>query len=43
MGSDKLTDATDESQEVSSLPAGDHKVQINRRTQRRNKYKAEKT
>ena len=34
---------TNESQEVSTFPAGDHKAQINRRTQRHNKRKTEKT
>ena len=34
---------TNENQEVSSFPAGDHKAQINRRTQRYNKHKTEKT
>ena len=34
---------TNESQEVSPFPAGDHKAQINRRTQRHNKHKTEKT
>ena len=34
MGSDKLTeDTTNESQEVSPFPAGDHKAHINRRAQ----------
>ena len=33
---------TNESQEVSPFPAGDHKAQINRRTQRHNKHKTEK-
>ena len=33
---------TNESQEVSPFPAGDHKVQINRRTQRHSKHKTEK-
>ena len=36
-------DTTNESQEVSPFPAGNHKAQINRRTQRRNKHKTEKT
>ena len=40
--SDKLTeDTTNESQEVSPLPAGDHKAHINRRAQRHNKHKTE--
>ena len=33
---------TNESQEVSPFPAGDHKAQINRRTQRQYKHKTEK-
>ena len=33
---------TNESQEVSPFQAGDHKAQINRRAQRRNKHKTEK-
>ena len=36
-------DTTNESKKVSPFPAGDHKAQINRRTQRRNKHKTEKT
>ena len=36
-------DTTYESQEVSSIPAGDHKAQINKRSQRHNKHKTEKT
>ena len=36
-------DATNESQEVSPFPAGDHKAHINRRTQRHSKHKTEKT
>ena len=36
-------DTTNESQEVSPFPAGDHKAHINRRTQRHNKHKTEKT
>ena len=36
-------DTTNESQEVSSFPAGDHKAQINGRAQRHNKHKTEKT
>ena len=35
-------DITNESQEVSPLPAGDHKAHINRRTQRHSKQKTEK-
>ena len=35
-------DATNQSQEVSSFPAGDHKAQINRRAQRHSKHKTEK-
>ena len=34
---------TNENQEFSPFPAGDHKVQINRRAQRHNKHKTEKT
>ena len=33
---------TNESQEVSPFPAGDHKAQINRRAQRHIKHKAQK-
>ena len=36
-------DTTNESQEVSPFPAGNHKVQINRCEQRHNKHKTEKT
>ena len=36
-------DTTNESQEVSPFPAGDHKARINRRTQRHSKHKTEKT
>ena len=40
--SDKLTvDTTNESQEVSPFPAGDHKAHINRRAQRHSKHKKE--
>ena len=40
--SDKLTaDTTNESQEVSPFPAGDHKAHINRGTQRHSKHKTE--
>ena len=35
-------DTTNESQEVSPFPAGDHKAQINRRAQRHNTHKTEK-
>ena len=35
-------DTTNESQEVSPLPAGDHKAHIKRRAQRHSKHKAEK-
>ena len=35
-------DTTNESQEVSPFPAGDHKAHINRRTQRHSKRKTEK-
>ena len=34
-------DTTNESQEVSPFPAGDHKAHINRRAQRHSKYKTE--
>ena len=34
-------DITNESQEVSPFPAGDHKAQLNRRTQEHNKHKTE--
>ena len=34
-------DTTNESQEVSSFPAGDHKAHINRRAQRHSKHKIE--
>ena len=34
-------DSTNESQEVSPFPAGDHKTQINIHTQRHNKHKTE--
>ena len=36
-------DNTNESQEVSPFPAGDHKAHINRRVQRHSKHKTEKT
>ena len=40
--SDTLTaDTTNESQEVSPFPAGDHKAHINIRTQRHSKHKTE--
>ena len=40
--SDKLTvDTTNESQEVSPFPAGDHKAHINRRAHRHSKHKTE--
>ena len=35
-------DTTNESQEVSPFPAGDHKSHINRRAQRHSKHKTEK-
>ena len=35
-------DTTNESQEVSPFPAGDHKARINRHAQRRSKHKTEK-
>ena len=34
-------DTTNESQEVSPFPAGDHKAHINRRAQKHSKHKAE--
>ena len=34
-------DTTNESQNVSSFPAGNHKAQINRRAQRHSKHKTE--
>ena len=39
---DSQLDTTNESQEVSSFPAGDHKAHLNRRVQRHNKQKTEK-
>ena len=36
-----MVDTTNESQEVSPFPAGDHKAHINRRAQRHNKHKTE--
>ena len=36
-------DTTNESQEASPFPAGDHKAHINRRAQRHSKHKTEKT
>ena len=36
-------DTTNENQEVSPFPAGDHKAHINRRSQRHSKHKTEKT
>ena len=39
---DLQSDTTNESQEVSPFPAGDHKAHINRRTQRHSKHKTEK-
>ena len=35
-------DTTNESQEVSPFPAGDHKVHINRRSRRHSKHKTQK-
>ena len=35
-------DTTNESQEVSPFPAGDHKAHINRRSQRHSNHKTEK-
>ena len=39
---DSQLDTTNESQEVSPLPAGDHKAHINRHAQRHSKHKTEK-
>ena len=36
-------DITNESQEVSPFPAGDHKAHLNRRLQRHSKHKTDKT
>ena len=36
-------DTTNESQEGSPFPAGDHKAHLNRRAQRHSKHKTEKT
>ena len=36
-------DTTNESQEVSTFPAGDNKAHINRRTQKHSNHKTEKT
>ena len=36
-------DTTNESQEVSPFPAGDHKTHINKQAQRHSKHKTEKT
>ena len=36
------SDTTNENQEVSPFPAGDHKAHINRRAQRHSKHKTEK-
>ena len=36
-------DTTNESQEASLFPAGDHKAHINRRAERQSKHKTEKT
>ena len=36
-----IVDTTNESQEVSPFPAGDHKAHINRRAQRHSKHKTE--
>ena len=36
-------DTTNESQEISPFPAGDHKAHINRRAQRHSKHKTEKS
>ena len=39
--SEKLTDTTNEIQEVSHFPVGDHKAHINRHAQRHSKHKTE--
>ena len=39
---DSQIDTTNESQEVSPFPAGDHKAHINRYIQKQNKHKTEK-
>ena len=40
--SDKfIVDTTNESQEISPFPAGDHKAHINRRAQRQSKHRTE--
>ena len=39
--SNSQLDTTNESQEVSPFPAGDHKAHINRRAQRHSKHKTE--
>ena len=39
---DSQLDTTNESQEVSPFPTGDHEEHFNRRTQRHSKYKTEK-
>ena len=36
-------ETTNESQEVSPFPAGDHRAHINRRAQKHSKYNTEKT
>ena len=40
--SNSQLDTTNESQEVSPFPTGDHKAHINRRVQRHSKHKTEK-
>ena len=42
-GTNSQLDTTNESQEVSPFPAGDHKAHINRLAQRHSKHKTEKT
>ena len=41
-GTNSQLDTTNESQEVSPFPAGDHKAHINRRSQMHSKHKTEK-
>ena len=38
---DSQLDTTNESQEVSPFPAGDHKAHLNRRAQRNSKHKTD--
>ena len=41
-GAKSQNDTTNESKEVTPIPAGDHKAHINRRVQRHSKHKTEK-